>query len=618
MRLIIREANRQQEITIQPDALLLDVLRRNGSPLHAPCGGKGTCQKCRVDLAGIGPVLACQTRLTPELATRAGLAAGQPLTVALPEPAQAHIATDGILPDFRLSPLIYRGRIDIPQPSLADQRPDDERFETAAGLTVPDCLLAALPAVLRDSDFQPSFDFRRGQNGQPGEIQRFTASDSPEPLGLAVDIGTTTLAAYLYGLDSGERLAAVSALNPQRIYGADVISRIEQASASADLRQALQTSIVQAIDSLAVRLVGQARTTKGLPLTTEQIGHYVLTGNTTMVHLLCGWPAEAIARSPFIPVSCRTKDFRAADLGFRASPQAICQILPSIASYVGADITAGILACSLHRQTPGHSALLLDIGTNGEIVLAGPRGMIACSTAAGPAFEGANILCGMGGVAGAIDEVGYRNGDLAYSVISSGNGGPATELAAGLCGSGLVAAIACLLDCGILDETGRITDEPESLPPGLRRRLIDWQGQPAVVLAPAELSSTGQPVLLTQKDIREVQNAKAALAAGIELLIRESGLTPELVDQAFLAGGFGNYLDVAHAFRIGLMPAALRGRTRAVGNTAGMGAVLCLLNQESLLTAQSVARSVRYLELSGDPRFTDLYVEAMLFPAEDD
>ena len=609
MQLTVVDSENKKIRKFQLGDNLLQVLRAGGAEIHAPCGGRGTCRKCTVHVAGIGEVLACQTFLTPELLALAST----PLTITLPGETRAQISTDGLMPDLSLSPLVYKGLIQLPQPSLGDQRPDDERFEAATGLKIPYHLLEQLPDVLRGSNFAPAFYFKVEQNGRPAEVLRFVPAASPDPLGIAVDIGTTTLAAYLYDLGSGERLAAASALNPQRIYGADVISRIDQASISDAMRQTLKKSIGDAIAGLAGQLAARATAKSGRQIEIRDVVHYVLAGNTTMLHLLLGLPAAAIARAPFIPVTRRTMTLTAAELGLPVAPDACCQLLPSIASYVGADITAGILACNLLDNGEG-GRILLDIGTNGEIVAAGPNGAVACSTAAGPAFEGANIRCGIGGVQGAIDEVMWNGEDLSYTVISDNGAVPKVR---GICGSGLVAAIASLLDCGLIEDTGRINDDDDSLPATLRERLTEVDGQPAIILALADTTADGQPIVLTQKDIRELQNAKAAIAAGIELLVDRAGLDPGKIEHAYIAGGFGNYLDTLHAFRIGLLPVSLSGRTRAAGNTSGMGAILCLLDARSLVRAGDIINRVEYFELSGDKRFVDLYVDAMMFPEQD-
>ncbi len=586
---------------------LLTVLQADRAALHAPCGGRGTCRKCRVEIDGLGEVLACQTLLTAELMARVT----QPLTVKLPAEATARISTDGLVPDLALNPLIVKGTIQLTKPSLDDQRPDDERFSGTTGLNVPFRLLSQLPAVLQATDFAPSFYFRVPTDDGPGEVLRFCDEKSSEPLGIAVDIGTTTLAAYLIDLCNGERLAAASALNPQRAYGADVISRIDQAATSSAMPKRLQLLILEAIGELAVNLIQRAAAKHGRAIALDDVCHYVLAGNTTMLHLLTGLPTASIAQAPFVAASLRSLTLTAAELGLPVAPDACCQLLPAIASFVGADITAGIMACNLDQPSEFMGRLLLDMGTNGEIVAVGPNGLFACATAAGPAFEAANIRCGIGAVQGAIDEVIWTGEDLTFTVIADDG---IVQSARGICGSGLVAAAASLLECGLMDETGRLGDGAAKLPEALQERLIKIDGQPAVVIAAASSSATGQPIVLTQKDIRELQNAKAAIAAGILLILDRAGLEPGQVGQALIAGGFGNYLDVVHAFRIGLLPPALAGKTKAVGNTSGMGAMLGMLDRDTLKRATDIAGRVNYFELSSDSRFADHYVEAMLFP----
>lgn len=624
MQLIAIANQKQHILDYEPGANLLGVLQKSGLDVHAPCGGKGTCRKCQVELLGRGPVLACQTILDQQLLDKAGLKPGQMPTVILPLPFHAQIATDGLSPDIALRPLIRKGTIQIPEPSLSDQRTDEVRFVETTRNAVPFRLLHELPAVLRETGYQPTFYFSCGPLGEKGEVIRFVRPESPEPLGMALDIGTTTLAAYLYDLGTGERLGVASAINPQNAYGADVISRIGQALSSPDKLKSLKSCVTGAIADLAKRLVSMANSQFAVNLTVQDICHYVLAGNTTMMHLLSGLSPAAIARSPFIPVSIEARTLSAGELGLPVAADAVCQMLPSVSGYVGADIIAGILACGMYQPdldpSERRTVLLLDIGTNGEMVLSGPHGMIACSAAAGPAFEGANILFGMAGVEGAIDDIRWKNNDLIFTVIGEPNGktdrnsGGFTGKARGICGSGLLAAVSSMLDCGLIDETGRIAGEPDLITNNLSQRLTAQNGQPAVMIARPGQSATGNPIILTQKDIREVQNAKAAIAAGIALLIERAGIRADRIDQVYLAGGFGNYLDVGHAFRIGLLPEELLGRTRAVGNTAGMGAVLCLLDRTAMAAASSLSRSVEYFELATEQHFMDYFVEAMLFP----
>ncbi len=595
----------QNLIEYTPGEILLDVLSRDGYMVPAPCGGKGTCGKCLVEIDGLGQVLACQFILSPDNLE----SVAQPPVVRLPDHAAAVIETDGLLPEKPFEPLIYKGTTNLHQPSLADQRPDDLRFLEDSGLEVPLRLLAKLPGQLRRCGFSPTFVARAGRSGQNGEVLRFIQSDQPDPLGLAVDIGTTTLAAYLVDLGTGDRLGSASILNPQSRYGADVISRIEQASQSEAKAREVRQAILAAIVDLAKTLVLQT----GCKDRLLDILHVVLTGNTTMLHLMLGLESAAITKAPFIPASCRALTISASEIGLDLAPDACCQLLPAISAYVGADITAGILATGLLEPGLG-GCLLLDIGTNGEMVAVGPNGAFACSTAAGPAFEGANIRCGIGGVHGAIDEIGWDGRDLTYSQITRSGNGP--EPVRGICGSGLVAAVSSFLECGLIDETGRIEDDPDSLPPALADRIIEIDGQPAVQIAPAKASASGEPIVLTQKDIRELQNAKAAIAAGIDLLLDEAGLDAQSVEHVFLAGGFGNNIDVEHAFTIGLLPKAMQAKTRAIGNTSAMGAILCLQSRTCFEMTQDIVSQVKYFELSGDKRFADRYIDAMIFPEQ--
>ncbi|NLW10783.1 MAG: ATP-binding protein, partial [Clostridiaceae bacterium] len=422
--------------------------------------------------------------------------------------------------------------------------------------------------------------------------------DTKRILGAAFDIGTTTLAAWLYDLESGDRLGVSSRYNPQRSFGADVISRIEKVDKDAGNLAAMQKQIARALAEMAEEML-MTSGLKGYDL------HFMsISGNTTMMHILSGLNPSAISRSPFVPVSTSEQLLRASILGIEAAGNPICLLLPSISAYAGADITAGIMACGLFKLEK-ENKLLVDLGTNGEIVLSLPSGMTACSTAAGPAFEAANISCGMSGIAGAIDKVWLENGSLKHSVIGG-------STAKGLCGSGLVSAVATLLQAGIIDETGRLTDEPEELSAELSARCSELEGMKIFWL-----DRPDGEIYLSQRDIRELQNAKAAVAAGVMRLLKQTGTQPEELDEVLLAGGFGYYLNVDDAYTIGLLPSGARNKTKAVGNTSGMGAVACMLNDELRQEAVVAASSVEYFELSSDPVFTELYIEAMMFPEQE-
>lgn len=645
MKLQINIGQHQEVIDAREDKSILSALRQAGHQVESPCGGKGTCGKCQVHIAGLGDVLSCQTKPDMKTRSKAGLALNDLMEVTLPLTMAAHISTDGLLPEVKLNPLIKRIQVHLPAPKLDDQRPFDQRFAAVSGYQVPLTLLRNLPDVWLEKEIDVACLVREDTKqvvSWPALTENAPALTKTAWLGIAVDIGTTTIGSWLYDLESGERLATAAMLNPQRNFGADVISRIDAASELAN-RQMMRTQVTDALDQLAEALIEKAFLadrkhteqpgTKADQLSTEadllsteagrlknrldSVTQVVIAGNTTMLHLLTGMSPAAIAKTPFIPVSLSAQFLTAEALNLKLPPQAVVQLLPGISSYVGADITAGLLACDMTRKE-ADIKILLDIGTNGEIVLAGPAGLIACSTAAGPAFEGANIACGLGGVSGAVDNVWWEKDQLRYTVINpqeSVNGSHVLK-PRGLCGSGLIAAVAACLEKGLIDETGRIEDDLDELPQTLHPYIGEFDGQTVIILVDAATGERGRPVYLSQKDIREVQNAKAAMAAGILLLIEMAGISPDQVSALYLAGGFGQHLQPEHAFTIGLLPVALRGRTQAVGNTSGMGAVLCLLDQNKGQLAAETARLVRYYELSADKRFTDLYIEAMMFPED--
>ncbi len=425
------------------------------------------------------------------------------------------------------------------------------------------------------------------QTGLPGPAAEAGRPQADEPVGFAADIGTTTVVVYGLGLKSGRLICAKSALNPQRTFGADVITRIDAAArgALAELRAAIVGTLNELLAHIR-REAGNKPLQKG-----------VIAANTTMLHLLCGLDPAPIAQAPFTPNSLFGRDLTAGELGLSLDPHAPVHLIRCLSAYVGGDITAGILAADIGK--PGENSLLIDIGTNGEMALGKGKTLFCCSVAAGPALEGAKIRYGMGGAPGAVNQVGLDKEGLSVGTI--GNLPPV-----GICGSGLLDAAAVLLDAGAVDETGRLSGE--GLIPELAGRLIELDGQPAFLL------DRESGVAVTQQDIRELQLAKAAFAAGIEILLKEAELTPEEIDRVVLAGSFGCALNPRSACRIGLLPQAFLQKAQAGGNTAGAGAVKVLLDDGAKARLTQIAWDAAYLELSGRTDFNDAYVEAMLFP----
>ncbi|MDR0397439.1 MAG: ASKHA domain-containing protein [Oscillospiraceae bacterium] len=408
-----------------------------------------------------------------------------------------------------------------------------------------------------------------------GVTPPFTISNGLSGVGAAVDIGTTTIAAYLYDMSDGARLGAASALNPQSSFGADVISRI-QASMEGHA-DALARSVCDCVARLIESLLS-ARA-----LNRESLASVVLTGNTAMLTLLCALPAKPLSAMPF-RAEHLFGEFRRP--GGLALPEGARVYLPRcVGAYVGADITSAMLAGGLitgGRVHSGAPLMLADIGTNGEIALAANGVLSCCATAAGPAFEGAGISRGMLAEPGAIDRVDWIDGRVRFSTIGG-------EPARGICGTGLVDAAAAMLDGGILDETGYLDGGDFTFP--------------------------GTDVTVTQKDIRALQLAKAAIRAGILTLLSETSLTIADVDALVVAGGFGSRIRVESAERIGLLPGGFAAKARAIGNGAGMGAAMALLSDGIREWSEAVVSEARVIELSTNPAFMAAYVEGMMFEA---
>lgn len=375
---------------------------------------------------------------------------------------------------------------------------------------------------------------------------------------LAYDIGTTTVVCYLADGKTGAVLDSVGCEDPQRAYGADVISRIQYVLETGST--GLKVCMEKTMADLAAQ-VAQGR----------QIGMVSIVGNTAMHHLLLGLDPKPLTVPPYMPASTEAVEKE----GLR--------ILPNIAGFVGGDTVGCMVAAEFEKREA--LTLLIDIGTNGEMVLGDKHARLACSTAAGPAFEGAKIACGMRGAEGAVDHVWIEGGKLRHSVIGGG-------AAKGLCGSGLLDLTACLLELGVISETGRMDCETYHI--------------------------EGTQVYLTQKDVREVQLAKAAIRAGIELMCRHRGIGPEDIREVLLAGAFGNYLKPASACKIGMLPPCLEEKIRPIGNAAGMGAVMCAVNEEAFETAKRLARETAFLELASKADFQDLFVDRLSFEEDDD
>jgi uncharacterized 2Fe-2S/4Fe-4S cluster protein (DUF4445 family) len=412
---------------------------------------------------------------------------------------------------------------------------------------------------------------------------------------LGFDIGTTTVAGYLVASDSGMVVAAASEPNAQGSFGADVISRITAYGSGAPLSQAIRDQLHRLADRMC-----RAHGIDG-----DRVVDACVVGNTTMLHLLLDLDPSSMSRTPFAPVVTEALEVAPSQVGLALADAARAYVPPGVSAYVGADIIADLISTGMHARAG--VSLLIDIGTNGEIVLGGSQRLFACSTAAGPAFEGASIRHGSGGVPGAVSHVSRVDQALVIDVIGD------TEPAS-ICGTGLLDLVSMLLNDGCIDETGRI--DPEGLSDELADwyagRLIETDGEPAFVFAE---QSDGRQLLLTQSDVRQLQLAKGAIAAGVRYLLDRAEVRAEQLEAVYLAGGFGTYVRPESAVRIGIVPGVAPAKITAVGNAAGAGAVRLLLDAESRHTARLLAETIEYEELSGKARFQEFYMDEMLFPS---
>ncbi|KPJ76384.1 MAG: hypothetical protein AMS14_02165 [Planctomycetes bacterium DG_20] len=597
---------------VVPDGqTLLEAARAAGLHLEAPCGGKGTCGGCRVVIpdAPPEPSEVCRNVLTGEEIDRAMRLACQvrvthDMRVVVPEETRLgdqQILTDGAMFDVPLRPNVSKTAVHLPEPSVGDQRSDADRLLDAlaeqglSDLTIGVNVIRDLPKRLRTLDFHPAVVVI---GNEVVHLDRPTAADAC--YGIAFDVGTTTLVGYLVDLVTGDVTAVASRTNPQAAYGDDVVARIEYAGRDRAGARTLQTAVVDALNEMVLEVCRRGH------IRPSVVYEATMVGNTTMNHLLLRLPTEAIGRAPFVAASASAHSVPARAVGLKIHERGRLYTAPLVAGFVGADTVAVILATGMHEG--GVLRLAIDVGTNGEIVLGTRERILACSTAAGPAFEGARIRYGMRAADGAIDRVDI---DGEAVVLHTIGGAPPV----GLCGTGLIDAVAALLAAGVIETTGLMRSAGDlAHAPHLASRMVGADGDRGFLLAAGDRTGVGHPILLTQRDVREVQLAKGAIAAGIETLLEEFGAGTDDVEEVLLAGAFGNFIRPDRAQAIGLIPPVPREKVRFVGNAAGAGARMLLVNRNMRHVADDVARGVEHVELSQRPDFQARFAEAMYFP----
>jgi uncharacterized 2Fe-2S/4Fe-4S cluster protein (DUF4445 family) len=595
-----------KRVEVPPGATLLDAARAAGIELASVCGGHGHCGRCRLTVLGgeagqageadraflaadeidQGQRLACQVHVTGDLHVhipKASLVTAQRLQVA------------GTARDIAVEAAVRAWPAEATPPSLTDHRGDFDRvadsLREAHGLTG----LVAGPEVLRQlSPLARRTGWRLTCYARGEEVIGF-AAPGRRPIGLAVDLGTTKVAGYLVDLESGEQLAADGVMNPQIAYGEDVIARLAHAVRKEGGAGQLAGAARTAIGDLAGSLAADAG------VATDQITAACIVANTAMHHLLLQLPVRQLSLAPFVPATARQLDVPARELGLAVAPGAYVQLLPCVSGFVGADHVAMILATDL--DLADRVAVGLDIGTNTEIALCSPGEypLTSASCASGPAFEGAHIRDGMRAADGAIEGVRLSPDATAAELRVIGNVRPV-----GICGSGVVDAVAELHRTGRLNARGRLQSEAAGV--RLGRDGLEFP------LARAHQTGTGKDIVVTQGDIDEIQLAKGAIAAGVRVLLQATDTGPGTVEEVIVAGAFGSYLNLNSALDIGLLPRFPKARYRQVGNAAGAGARAALLSVSERERARRIADRVRYVELTTFPGFQRLFARSMQFP----
>ena len=610
---------RPKEVRVPVGATLFDAASWNGIAVDSTCGGHGTCRKCRMrvvegdvavsrlDPRAFGPDelrngwrLACRARAEQDLRVEV------PPLVTRPK-----AATVGVGRQVILRPAVQKRCVTLPEPTLSDQRTDLERLRDA----LPDLELRADLPVIRDlsralrAEAADNADNADAAGAVGSTVTAVVVDDvlvDVEPgdtsgrlFGIAFDLGTTTVVATLLDLATGTPVAVASLLNPQQPFGADVITRISATMMDVDALDRLTALAHDALDQLAGEVCADGGVDRG------EVYEIALAGNATMTHLALGLDPEPLGVAPFIMASRSFDALTAVDLGVRAHPRARAYVFPALGAYVGGDIVSGALASGMDRDR--RIRLFIDIGTNCEILLAAGDRLFATAAPAGPAFEGAAIRCGMRAAPGAVEGVKISDEDVLLQVI--GDVAPV-----GLAGSGLVDAVAAMVAAGLIDASGRlVTPDAAGVPPGLADRLRQV-GQERVFVLHFRGDDPADSLYLSQRDIRELQFAKAAIATGWTLLLEEQGLTGEDVAQVLLAGSFGSYLAPAAAVRIGLVPDVALLRIVSAGNVAGEGAKMALLSLRERAAAQALVEEVHYVELSDRADFNDRFVDRLAFP----
>lgn len=605
---------------------LLEVLHREGLSVRSLCGGEGVCHSCIVVveegdiqlLEGGRPLAKEQREENLIVACRATVMGD--LTISIPASSllddsdteglisrDDHVLTAEEMERERpLDPLCQSATVSLDEPSLDDNTSDYDRLlsglmevTTCEHFTATRRVLGDLPGCLRENGW--NVDVCWTDMSSHGEIIRVSSPDNDALYGLAVDIGTTTVMADLVDLSTGQTVARAGRYNRQHRYGEDVIARINHATTKERGIRDLQSAVVSTINDLAKELSEQAGIRR------DEILCVVCAGNTTMVHTLYGLDPNNIRRHPYIPTLGTSPALSASELDLDLYGQARVFVLPAVGSFVGGDIVAGVLATGLCEREK--LTLFVDVGTNGEIVFGNGDFAVTCSTSAGPAFEGGGISCGTRAVPGAIEGIEVGPGGEFVRCVTIG-GRPAR----GLCGTGLIDTLASLLDAGVINRSGSFATNLST------PRLRESEEGHEFVLVYADEAGVDHDIVIDSTDIKNLMRSKAAVYAGIRMLLANLSMGEEMIEEVLIAGGFGNRVNLEAAIAIGLFPDLPRERFRFVGNTALRGAKLGLMSRGEMKESHELARMMTYLELSAEHQasaFMDEFVAAQFLPHTD-
>jgi len=584
-------------LKVDIDEDFLSAFRASGLQVESICNGRGTCGKCLIKvlsgsvskptdrerewqlLVGQKARLACQTRALDDA------------TVFLPETSRtsdAKILMAGKTIEVKLSPLVEVRSVAVSAPTLSDQTPDVDRLLKQAEATSYDpALLGRIPTILRTSNWQAVV--REGRL-----IDLFSLNATRCALGVAADIGTTTVVVYVFDLATGKLLDVKADYNAQIKYGEDVVTRMSYTINDESNLAKMQGAIVETLN----RLVAAALSSIGA--SPADIYDMVVAGNSVMTSFLIGADPGAISKAPYIPPFLNSVHVNSCSLGLSGNPACELRSLPLISGYVGGDVVADVLASGMHRRDS--TSLLIDLGTNGEVVIGSSQGMLTASCAAGPALEGYGITRGMRAMSGAIESVAIDRdtGEVFYRTIAGAK-------PRGICGSGVVDSIVAMLTAGVLETSGRISA-------GTSNRVVEYGRENAFVIANGRDSADGRDIVLTQGDIRRFQLAKAAIYAATSILMSKMKVGVEDIESLYVAGAFGNYISPVNAMIVGLLPEMSSDRITQIGNGSGMGACALLMDKGMWRDAELVSKTAQPVELNLVAGFQKEYVDATFLP----